>query len=89
MSTTRIELDLTPKEIGQLREAMDALPLNPYGPLIVKVLNALPLESDAGRTGADSSLGKEALSDVMRRLLQTTQTPSFFPRDCSPHGESL
>ena len=108
MSTTRIELELTPKEIEQLREVMDAQPLRPYAPLIVKVLKALPLDNESAPQvpEADSSpaaptlcqesaggfqtlLGKEALSEVMRRLLQTTQTPSFFPRDCSPHGESL
>jgi len=46
-SSIRIELELTPKEIDQLREVMDAQPLRPYAPLILKVLSALPLESNA------------------------------------------
>jgi len=42
---TRVELDLTSRDIEQLRELMDNLPLNPYGPLVVTVLKALPLDS--------------------------------------------
>ena len=33
--------------------------------------------------------GKEALPDILRRLLATTPTPTYFPTDCKPHGESL
>lgn len=45
--TQRIELDLTPKQIEQLREVIDRLPLNRYAPLIVAVLPKLPLDSAA------------------------------------------
>jgi hypothetical protein len=44
----RIEFWMSGAEIQQLREAMDSLPLNPYGPVILKVLKALPMtESSA------------------------------------------
>lgn len=59
MNATRIELDLTPAQIQQLREIMDGLPLNRYAPLIVAVLKKLPMESDAGTpsgVGADPAL---------------------------------
>lgn len=39
----KIELYLTGHEIDQLREIMDNAPLNPYAPVIVKVLAALPI----------------------------------------------
>ena len=53
MTTQRIELDLTPTQIEQLREVMDALPLFPrngragYHELILAVLPKLPFESTA------------------------------------------
>lgn len=56
MSTTCIELDLTAKEIEQLREVMDALPLNPFAPLINKVLAALPFTESAGPTSAGTAV---------------------------------
>lgn len=43
----KIELELTPKMVHQLRAVMDNLPLNPYAPLICTVNKALPFESDA------------------------------------------
>jgi hypothetical protein len=55
MSTTHIELDLTDAQIVQLREIMDAQPLRLYAPLIIKVTDALPLESAAdSQPSADS-----------------------------------
>lgn len=42
----KIELYLTGHEIDQLRELVDNAPLNPYAPVIVKVLAALPLSGN-------------------------------------------
>lgn len=42
----RIEFYLTGHEIQQLREIMDNAPLNPYAPVIIKVLAALPLSGN-------------------------------------------
>lgn len=42
----RIELDLTDREIDQLRKLMDSLPLGTYAPLVVTVLKALPLTAE-------------------------------------------
>jgi hypothetical protein len=39
-----IKLEMTPKEVALLREGMDQLPLQPFAPVILKVLMALPLE---------------------------------------------
>jgi hypothetical protein len=49
MDTLHIELELTPEQIGELRQVIDHLPLNPYGPLICAVLKGLPMLSEDGR----------------------------------------
>ncbi len=57
----KIELDLTPKQIEQLREVIDALPLfttprsKGYHELIMAILPKLPLEPVAARSSADSA----------------------------------
>lgn len=54
----KIELDLTPKQIGLLREGLDELPLNKYITLIVPMLEQLPItESDVANSlgNADSA----------------------------------
>lgn len=56
----KIELDLTPAQIDQLRQVIDWLPLARYATLICAVNKALPiLESDAEATvtAADPTLG--------------------------------
>lgn len=42
----KIEFYLTGYEIQQLREIIDNAPLNPYAPVIVKILAALPLSGN-------------------------------------------
>ena len=79
-SSIRIELELTPKEIDQLREVMDNQPLRPYAPLILKVLNALPFESDAARPSADSARpALSALEGLGRGFQLTARTPRVVP----------
>lgn len=54
----KIELDLTPAQIGLLREGIDELPLAKYITLIVPLLEQLPLtESDVAKAlgNADSA----------------------------------
>ena len=78
-SSIRIELELTPKEIDQLREVMDAQPLRPYAPLIVKVLKALPFESEAAQ-GPDSARPTlSALEGLGRGFQLTARTPRAVP----------
>lgn len=85
MRTHRIECELTDRDVSQLRQLMDALPLNPCGPLITKVLPALPFESDAVPSSSDRSLldlkipgsrGGVSLADQLRAVFQTSHTLS-------------
>lgn len=69
----KIELDLRPEQVQQLREVIDAVPMNHAGtsylPLIATVLKALPM------TDIVSSPMSDSLSRVLRNRL--------------PHGSSL
>jgi hypothetical protein len=43
----KIELELTPKMVDQLRFLIDGLPMCTYAPLILAVLPKLPLENES------------------------------------------
>lgn len=43
----KIELELTPKMVDQLRFVIDGLPICTYAPLIFAVLRKLPFESES------------------------------------------
>lgn len=43
----KIQLELTPQMVDQLRYVIDGLPICSYGPLILAVLPRLPLESES------------------------------------------
>lgn len=96
---TRIELDLTDAQIVQLREIMDAQPLRLYAPLIIKVTDALPLESAAdSQPSADSSRPAPSLPVETGRGFQLraltprgAQAVATIDRALSrllPHGDS-
>jgi hypothetical protein len=76
----KIELDLAPEQVEQLRQVMDALPLNRYAPLVVSVLRALP-------RGLEPSLKRDAeILDCIRggRIADLTKILRRIP-----HGASL
>ncbi len=79
---TTITLELTDREITQMRQIADWLPLNRYAPLIVKLCNALPLlpESAAEPSSADSSLEAP-------QVLETSG--GFQLRAVTPRGQSV
>jgi hypothetical protein len=88
----------TRQQERQLLALLEAAPTMPFAPLIAHVLPQLPLESDADLRSADrspldlqvpGSRGGVTVADQLRRVFETTLTPTYFPRDCSPTGESL
>ena len=100
----RIELFLTDREVEQLRETADALPINPYGPLINKLLAALPFSESGAPAAPDSSPAAPVLPQETAgsfQLVARTQKgrdalPDLLKRILLtpyetnlPHGDSL
>lgn len=62
MSTTRIELNLSDKEIDQLRQIVDWLPLARYATLICAIMAQLPLTESAAGTPSSADADPRTLT---------------------------
>ena len=77
----RITFEIPDDQVEQLRTVMDALPINPYGPLMMTVLKALPL-------GLEPSLKREPEADMWSAIRRgdLTDLNKLLHRNRLPHG---
>jgi hypothetical protein len=84
MKTIRIELDLTPKMIDELRWLIDGLPICTYAPLIMAVLPKLPFDHESAAGPPLNSAGADPAP-----VSSAQESGGFSLHALTPKGERL